>query len=120
MFNSEDIEIFEKLRDKFNLIEDNGDLSTYRYCCYPDPIIVGSVIVMFEDERGVNVAANVFDGIYGPEYSGLMKYGTYEAAERQVEKILKETNDILEHRKKCVKFSTMNAIKHAGDSWEIA
>ena len=102
MFNSEDIEIFEKLRDKFNLIEDNGDLSTYRHCCYPDPIIAGSVIVMFEGDRGVNVAANVFDGVYGPEYSGLRKCGTYEAAERQLEKILKETNDILEYRKKCV------------------
>ena len=112
MFNPEDIEIFEKLRDKFNLVEDSGDLSTYRYCCYPGPTIVGSVIVMFDDERGVAVATAVFDGINGPEYCGLTKYGTYEATERQVEKILKETNNILKFRK-------INTIKHAGDSWEI-
>ncbi len=119
MFNSEDIEIFEKLRDKFNLV-DNEPLSGYRYCCYPDPTIVGSVIVMSENERGVAVAAAVFDSIYGLEYCDLMKYGTYDATERQVEKILKETNHILKHRKKCIKFRKINAIKHAGDSWEIA
>ena len=118
MFNSKDIEIFEKLRNKFNLIEDNYN-SNHRRCPHSHTDVIGTVIIIFADEYGVNVAADVFDGKYGPEYCGLMKYETYEAAEKQIEKILKETDDILEHRKKCIKFRKMNAIKHAGDSWEI-
>lgn len=120
MFNSEDIEIFEKLRDKFNLIEDNFN-SNHRRCHHPHTDVIGTVIIIFDDECGVNIADHVFDGKYGPaEYSGLRKYVTYEAAEKQIEKILKETDDILEHRKMCIKFRKINAIKHAGDSWEIA